>query len=344
MPVLRCVTAALLAALLTLVSGCGGGGNDPDIGAGPIGGSSVNGVVTDPPIAGALVKLVDRTGAALSAVRSSGADGSFSLPHSAGSLEGARVIASGGHDARTGYSFQELTLMAPVRDGSIVVTPLSTLVVQEMLDRSLSLDQARNEVARRFGLDADSVLDDPATSAKLQSVSLQLTRLAATLRAEGDAFARIARALRELGGNVVLAAVILSNDGSLSQTTRDQLSRIIDDLGRLALIDVNGTADSVIDEANRLAIIRGLIGYVSERLQWLPADEVARANFFALADALWQANGRRGVPSDGVQIANMARYVIERYQLDLASLSDPDFTLPAGLSSDPAVAELARSR
>jgi len=337
----RAITALFTALTVAAISGCGGGGSGSSPAPGSTASSSVSGIVTDPPISGSMVRLVDDSGAALSQVVVTDDNGRFMLSHNAADLSEARIVATGGHDAQSGYSFQGLTLKAPVTGGEVAVTPLSTLVTQEMADEFLSLEQAQEAVAKRFGLKAEEVLNDPAQSAPVQRAAMQITRLAAALRNEGNGFTRAGGELRSQGGDFDKAATSLSMDSGLSEATRDQLARLAVEQAELAAIDTGGSAQRVIEAANRIAFRHALARYLSNEHYFTPADDVAWANVEGLADVLWKANGRRGIPSSGPQIANVIRYAVQFYQVDLSTLGQTEFQVPQALANDSRIPTLA---
>ncbi|MCC5811503.1 MAG: carboxypeptidase regulatory-like domain-containing protein [Ectothiorhodospiraceae bacterium] len=316
-------------------SGSSGGGSD---GGGPT--TSVTGLVTDPPIAGAAVNLVRADGSSLSTIVSSDRDGRFtvSIPQSADTA-GATVRASGGRDTQTGYNFQAIELLAPLDNVPVIVSPLTTLVSWEMENAGLDVSSARAAVADRLGLPASAVLADPADHAGAQLASLKTVRLAAALRSQGNALGRVAEALSLNQGSFEGARGYLEAQ-DFPQAVRNRLHALGPELALLAGIDTSGTATAVIQEANRVALRLGVAAFMQETLG-VPGTESADDDFRALADALWEANGRRGVPSDGAQIGNLVRYALQAYELDPSDFGSDDFALPGELSGDAAIAGIS---
>lgn len=336
---LRPLFASMFAALF--LYGCGGSGGGG--GEGPSSTQSLSGRVTDPPIEAAAVRLVDAAGDALSTVVRTDAQGRFTLglPEDA-DLTGARLIATGGSDPATGYTFQGLTLQGlytPGRDQ--LISPLTTLMVAEMDRSGGTADQAREALAARFALSPDAVNADPAGDAAAQRISLQLTRLAAALRAHGG-FTRVAELTAAHGPdwNAIIGALLVE---PLPDSVVQRLALLEDELFELDGLDTSGTAADLVEQANRLALRRGVLHFLNEQLGYAPAaGSTAEANAMALAEALWEANARRGVPVGGAQIANLLRYTFQAYAITTADLDAADFEPPAGLSMDAHIPALAR--
>lgn len=325
-----------------LLAACGGGSSSEN-NSGGTGGSrtSVSGIVTDPPVSGASVRLLGPGGGALAAIVQTDDNGRFTLT-ATGSISGAVLYANGGNDRLTGQQLFGIELSAPLGDeGSAYVSPLSTLVSEEMKASPVSRSTAANTVASRLGLSAAAVLGNPADSGLAQLTALKLTRIAVALRNAGTPFTRIATALRS-SGNLDTTLAALTADSTLSQSVREQLTATAEEITALNAIGSNANASAVIAAANRSAWQIGTLRYLKDALAFTPGNDDQRANINALADALWQANGQRGVPANGVQVRNLVRYAFQRYGISVATLSSTPFTLPSGLSSDAQVPALSR--
>ncbi len=317
-------------------SGSSSGGNRG--GDGPT--TELTGLVTDPAIAGASVRVVSPTGAALSTVVSTGEAGRFTarIPENA-NLDGARIRATGGRDTETGYSFQALDLQAAVNAADIVVSPLTTLVVREMDEAGGDLVAASAAVANRLDLSPETLLADPAADAAAQLASLQVVRLAAALRSQGQAFEHVADALAISNGNFDSARAYLEAQ-DFPQAVRDRLHALGSEMDQLAGIDLSGGAAAVVRRANRIAIRHGVAAFMRDSLG-VPSGASSDDHLQAFADALWEANGYRGVPSDGAQIGNMARYALQAYDIQPQEFGTSDFALPPGLVNDSTIAGIS---
>ncbi|MBM7332084.1 MAG: carboxypeptidase-like regulatory domain-containing protein [Alcanivorax sp.] len=336
----RPVAVALFVGLL---AACGGGGGGSGGGGEGGGGGAVSGRVTDPGIAGALVKLQNANGNALAVPVRSDADGGFRFAVSSGAnLTGARVVAQGGVDSQTGQDFTGLTLVGPVSGGSGLATPVSTLVMA-LVDDGADLGDARQTVAGWLGLDADRVLDDPATDGDLQRQSLRLTLLGVALNRESAPMTWLVDALRDTG-DLDAAREWLATDPNLTEASRQRVNGLAQEFQAVAGAATGQGAEAVVDAANRIAVRQGIALYLRDAFGQSAEDETSQANIAALADTLISANGGAGVPAGSAQIRNLMRYVLQNYQLDPDALSHSDFTVPAGLGADNDIARLTGLR
>ena len=328
----RPMAVALFLGLLAACGGGGGGGSGGGDGGGS-GTSSVSGRVTDPGIAGALVKLQSANGNALAVPVRSNADGGFRFSISAdANLRGARVVAQGGVDSQTGQDFSGLTLVGPVSGGNGLATPVSTLVMA-LVDDGNDLDSARQTVAGWLGLDADRVLHDPATDGDLQRQSLRLGLLGVALNRESRPMTWLANALRDTG-DLDAAREWLATDPNLTEASRQRVTGLEQEFQAVAEAAPGQDANAVVAAAKRIAVRQGIAVYLRDAFEQNVEDETSQSNIAALADTLISANGGAGVPAGGPQIRNLMRYVLQNYQLEPAALSQSDFTVPAGLGSD----------
>lgn len=335
--------------MAVLISACGGGNGGGGTGPEPEPTSSdVQGVVTDPPIANAQVRLVDADGNALATVRLTDASGAFTfddIPNSA--LSGAFIFSLGGNDALTGYDFFGIELAAALtgeEEGIVVVSPLTSLVVAEMKAGDIGRDEALERIAERLGLTEQEVLADPATSPGTQRAALKLTRLAEVLRDAGTPIARITAALGA-AEDLDAALTALQTDSGLSESVRDRLAALAGQFADIDAVDA-ATSAEMIAAANRIAWRHGVARYAEEALGLSTGDETTALNLQALADTIWEANDRRGVPSFGMQPRNLVRYVLRAYDIPAGDLALADFTelrseALAALAGDAQVAPLA---
>lgn len=325
---------------LFMISGClgeGGGSQDrPEGGAE----SSFSGQVIDPPIAGALVKLVNADGEALSALVSSDQDGRFQLRYR-GSAAGARLEAAGGRDSGTGLSFQGLSLAAPLeRNPNGIVSPVSTLVAH-LTAQGFSLDNALQRVADRLGLDADTLLESPEQHAALQQRSILIGQFHTLLRGERFPGDLLWQAVDQFGIDLAGAAAQLAVDDDLLAATRQRLTDNVDLLDRLAAVPTEDTPEDTLGRATVTLVQATLERYLAESLDYEAASESARANLAALADAVWRANRQRGLQPSSAAGLNVVRYLLNQYDVDGAALDADGFQVPAGLAGDAVVPVLA---
>ncbi len=211
----------LSGALAVTLAACGGGGGGSaptaTAAAAP---STLSGTAVDGYLQGARV-LLDVNGNGLAdpgePTAVTDAAGRYSLDYSqvASPLAGMRVIVTGGIDTDTGYAFTGmLTARADVARSGQLVSPLTSLV-DALVARGLSLDEARTKVAGALGLTVADLATDPL--AVLASQPGLYTRQVALQRAvqlmasasQGNETAHQAQE-RVLGA---LAAVIVAQNG-----------------------------------------------------------------------------------------------------------------------------------
>ncbi|AJD49845.1 hypothetical protein S7S_17165 [Isoalcanivorax pacificus W11-5] len=326
------VRTVLIVLGLGLLSACGGGG-----GGGGNGGTpsthSMSGVVVDPAIAGATVTLRSASGNALAAVVTTDNEGRFTINYPAGSsLSGAVLTSRGGEDVITGYSFRNAVLSAPVTGAEPVVSLLTSLVQYLIEEESLSAEAATQQVALWYGLSEAAVLSDPRDSAAVQYSALRLAGWLNALRDEEAPVTLIAGALLAANGDQTLARQQLI-DNARAASTADNFALLAE---VEAQFDASGAADAEqVAERFTLANLRvGMAHHINEYIGALNLDDpVTAANFDALVQAVWHANGRRGVPLDSARVVNLIRYALNEGEIELADLADENFTVPT-LSGD----------
>lgn len=141
-----------IAALSAVVAGCGGGGGS----SGPI---ALTGKVIDGYIGGATVCLDVNSNLRCDAgepTATSAADGSYSLTYE-GSVDGMQILAvvePGAVDSELGAITKAFDLLAPAENAS-VVTPLTTLVANEMLNRGVDAEEAQRAIKAQFNFEGD---------------------------------------------------------------------------------------------------------------------------------------------------------------------------------------------
>lgn len=324
-------------------SGCGGGSSspDPDARTGPDDETtSISGIVTDPPISGAAVVLRSAEGDALSTVERTGGDGTFELSYNQDAdLAGATVEARGGTDTETGMDFTGMTLNSPVEGGDApVVSPLTSLVVAESEATGQGIAAARSALADRLGLSEEQVRADPADSAAVQRANLLTSRGALALGAQDGGLKRFARALRD-SGDPVSAVSELAGDQSLSEAARDRMETLQPELEAISDLDESG-AEALLEAANRIAVKNAVSDFLTERLG-VGDDNQTERNVDAFAQAIWEANDRRGIAPRSSQLANVVRYALGGYGVDAEDFSNNDFSVPSGLADDSLMAQLS---
>ena len=172
------------------LGGCGGGGGDsaPPAPPGPIAqppapSTALTGIVVDGYLSGATVWLDQnnngqRDNGEPSAVTDAGGKFSLTVAASIAQVNGQRLRVAGGMDTSTSLAFN-YTMSAIVEDAaskpSVTVTPLTTIVEAMLASNAASnVAQARETVARVFGLSSAAVLDkDPLTLAATEPTLIQ---------------------------------------------------------------------------------------------------------------------------------------------------------------------------
>ena len=323
-----------------LLTGCLGGGSDsqerPD--SRPDG--TVNGQVLDPPVSGALVKLVSAEGNALSSLVRTDDEGRFSLQYR-GTSTGARLVATGGRDSGTGLSFQGLSLSAPLADNPDgIVTPVTTLVAH-LTAQGFSLDSARQRVAARLGLDASVLLASPLEHGNVQHRTVLLAHFQTLLRGEQNPEDLLWQAVTQYGTDLAAAARALAGGDVLLASTRQRLTDNADLLATLAALDDGGAATQVLDRATRTLVMRTLERYLSQSLDYTADTDTARTNLEHLADAVWAANRQRGLQPASAAGLNVVRYLLNQYGIVPEALDQAAFQVPPGLDGDENIPLLA---
>ena len=327
--------AGLAAAVTAGLTACGGSSSSSGSSASTV---SVTGVVTDPAISGAQVRIDNSAGNALASVVVTDDNGAFSFSGiSASALDGAVITASGGEDAETGVDFTGLQLKGIYQDdGSAeVVTPLTTLIVEEMEASGSDYASARATVATLLGLEESQLEADPDTDSAVQKLSLQLSLLGAALRA-ADGFDHVYELLENENGTdwTAISSYVQASD-DYSDTIKERVAELEEELTAIGSISSSLSAAELVTEANRLSMIAGVKKFFSESLSYEPAEDSAGdINLIALARALWQVNEQNGLPTDSVGYQNMIRYVMDTYSITTTDLDDSEWAVPNALYLD----------
>ncbi len=334
--------AGLAAAVTAGLTACGGSSSSSGGSASTV---SVTGVVTDPAISGAQVRIDNSAGNALASVVVTDDNGAFSFSGiSASALDGAVITASGGEDAETGVDFTGLQLKGIYQDdgNAEVVTPLTTLIVEEMEASGSDYATARATVATLLGLEENQLEADPDTDSAVQKLSLQLSLLGAALRA-ADGFDHVYELLENENGTdwTAISSYVQASD-DYSDTIKERVAELEEELTAIGSISSSLSAAELVTEANRLSFIAGVSEFLEDYLSYTAAEgSDGETNIQTLAEALWSANGYNGLPSDSAQFANLIRYVFNTYSISTTDLDTESWTIPAGISTDSQIASIA---
>lgn len=154
---------------------------------------SISGIVTDPEIKGAGVKLLDASGAAVGQAVTSAADGTFTITGAPkGDLAGYKVMATGGSDTGTGEDLSGIVFTLPLglhekgKYTAVIVSPITSLVAAGVAGGA-SLEDAKTAVADQLDLDAADITANPADSTSVMKNTMKLVML----RKEGRKFPQI---------------------------------------------------------------------------------------------------------------------------------------------------------
>lgn len=317
-------------------SSSGGSGSNTEV----EGAAVVSGIVTDPPIEGAAVRLVDAQGDALTRITVSDRAGrfSFELPGTS-DLTGARVVVVGGKDVKTGQDFRGLTLTAEIAEGvETFVTPLTTLASAYRREGGAAAD-----LAVLLGLSESDLMADPANSAVAQRASLLITELMVALKGVDQADELIAEALELVGlgasGEADFIAVTQQLEASdRTPGTSDRLlSSLVARIGGLneRVTESPTTAQGIVETFNLINLEFGVGQYFVSNLG-LSETEPLRDNAEKVAGAIWHAIGKRGVPSDSPALLNMVRFVLQDNMIESSDLEADGFEV-SDLSGSAAV-------
>lgn len=216
LPALRPTRSILSCSLVLALAACGGGGGGSSSGttAGPAS-TSLSGTAVDGYLKGATVFLDVNGNGSIDAGEPSTLtdDAGHYVLDTAGvgvSIEGLRVIATGGIDTDTGYAFTgKLSTRAASATAGQLISPLTSLV-DALIAQGLPADAARAKLAQTLGLSVADLSSDPVAAIANQpviyttQVALQrAVQLVASADVQGsesahDAQERIYRALAQV--------------------------------------------------------------------------------------------------------------------------------------------------
>lgn len=296
----RYISLCALSALL--LSSCGGDGGSSSATT-----QSVSGIVTDPAIKNASVKLIKIDDGTVISQATSADNGSFTLTDApAGELSGYKVVANGGTDTGTGEDLSGIELNLPLqiyadKYDEVVVTPITSLVGE---------NSSADSIAEQLGVSTADISADPTSSVALLKASMKVM----LLRKEGQSFDDIVAALNGKDG-------LSSSDfsSSLNEAATSRLTRYFD------LLD-NAADAGALKTAYQEAIIRRTVRLsLSEDLAALetPAPTTINNNLHTLATHL---NGHLPTgtayltPNDVVATISAGNGF-----LTAEALNDPDF-------------------
>lgn len=322
----------LVLLLALTVSACGGGSSS---GGGSSGGGSggggqdnnvVSGRVTDPAIEGAAVRLVDAQDRVLTRIQITDQTGRFSFGSvGAEDLTGARVVAVGGKDVKTGQDLSGITLEATrVAGGETLVTPLTTLTLAYEREGGTAAG-----LAGMLGLAESDLIADPAGSAEAQRVSLLVTELLVAMKGVEDSKTVLLDKLHMAGGDLEAVAQLLASETSLPGLVTDRLQTVQAKIEALdGLAEAPADAAGMVRELNRINVRTGIADYLANNLSLVPANDAEQENITNLADAIFDALNQRGLPADSAALLNIARYAVVINALSADDIAAADFTVP----------------
>ncbi|WP_421620780.1 hypothetical protein [Alkalilimnicola ehrlichii] len=330
------------------LTGCLGGGSSSSGGSGdtaPGDSDGFTGLVTDPPIEGASVRLVSAEGNTVSQVVRTDEQGRFELDADARDhwRDGARLLARGGVDSRTGQDFRSFTLAAPFGPDTPeepVVSPLTTLVDHHLNHSAMGYEAALERVATQVGLTPDqtaALVADPAEHPRAQQASLLTADLLAALRGTETPWATLAQALDGANGDFAQAAQWLQMD-ELPEAVQHRLSRFEHRAEHLQDM-APGNAEAAIRAHGQANLHDGLAAFL-ERAHGL-SDSDARQWGHALAEPVWSGMGDKSLPADAPALLNVGRYLLQHHlpeTLDLEQLPEQ------AIATDTTLRELASRR
>lgn len=296
-----------------LLTACGGGSdsgnnNDNTADVQPTTFQVIKGVVSDPEIKNATVKLIKISDGSIIGKTSSANDGSFVFSNApVGNLSGYRLVSFGGVDTGTGENLKgvELTSALSLYDegqySAIAITPVTSLV---------STKSAAKIVGEQLGLSSADLGANPTSSVTLMKVSMKLMML----RKEGQNFADIAVGLNGKDG-------INANDlgASLSEVAR---SRLIRYFSLLDMANSQAALKSAYQEALVRRTVRLSLGEAIAGLE-TPAPNMINSNLHSLASHIKNhlPNGTDYLTSDDV----VATISAGNGFLTAEDLNDPEF-------------------
>lgn len=318
-PQARSLQAFGLTTLVAALAACGGGGSGGVT-------STVNnlsGRIVDGYIGGATVCLDLNSNLACDPGEPqtiSAVDGSYTLPTYNGSIDGLQVIAVvpvGATDSDLGVITKAFDLIAPAESASMV-TPLTTLVANDMTTRKVSAAEAEKAVIANFNLPSATLLGvDPVAkggeilkvaqvvTAAIASTKENLVELNKTGSLGLDTAAIVKAAITEVKASVL--PQVLSTDGKVAiDTTGKKQGEIVALVAQAA--DVKGQ-------------LTGKVQQVVAKSKLGEGTVLSMADAFRKGIAISQIDSGDYLDSKGKRIGNYSGFsdklVVEYFRYDV---------------------------
>jgi hypothetical protein len=302
-----------VAAVAALAAGCGGGSGG--IGSEP---TTLAGKVIDGYIGGARVCLDINSNLQCDAGEPSAisaADGSYSLNYS-GSVDGMQVLAvvePGAVDSELGLITKAFDLLAPAENAS-VVTPLTTLVANEMTSRGINAADAEQAIKAQFNFSGDLLGQDFVAAGDTDTLKVAQVVAAsiAAVKEELQTVARSDASVAALSQKDMLKAVMTEVKASVLPT-------VLTGDGKAA-IDAAGLTQEALSErvkldANVGAVLQGKVEQIVARSKAGDGTVLNMADVFKTGIVIAQeSSGYAGNTFPGV--AYSERLVAEWLQVD----------------------------
>jgi hypothetical protein len=316
------------AALAALVAGCGGGGG------GSSGTSALTGKIIDGYIGGATVCLDVNSNLRCDAgepTAISAADGSYSLTY-AGSVDGMQILAvvgPGAVDSELGEITKAFDLLAPAENAS-VVTPLTTLVSNEMLNRGIDPQEAERAIKAQFNFEGDLLgrdfiaANDTETLQVAQVVAASLATVKEELALVASSNASVAALSQKDTIKAVIAEVkanvlpnVLTADGKADVSTSDV------EQGQLA-----DRVKAVVTQANAgQSLLTGRVEQIVARSKAGDGTVLNMAEVFKNGLVIAERGSGDYINAQGQRVGNFSGFsnelVAEWMQFDLADVAPP---------------------
>jgi hypothetical protein len=316
------------AAVAALVAGCGGGGG------GSSGTSALTGKIIDGYIGGATVCLDVNSNLRCDAgepTTTSAADGSYSLSY-AGSVDGMQILAvvgPGAVDSELGTITKAFDLLAPAENAS-VVTPLTTLVSNEMLNRGIDPQEAERAIKAQFNFEGDLLgrdfiaANDTETLQVAQVVAASLATVKEELASVASSNASVAALSQKDTIKAVIAEVkanvlptVLTADGKADVSTADAKQ------GELA-----DRVKAVVTQANDgQSLLTGRVEQIVARSKAGDGTVLNMAEVFKNGLMIAERDSGDYINAQGQRVGNFSGFseelVAEWMQFDVATATEP---------------------
>ena len=317
------------AALAALVAGCGGGGGG--VSSGPV---ALTGKIIDGYIGNATVCLDVNSNLRCDAgepTTVSAADGSYSLSY-AGSVDGMQILAvvgPGAVDSVLGTITKAFDLLAPAENAS-VVTPLTTLVSNEMLNRGIDPQEAERAIKAQFNFEGDLLgrdfiaADDRETLQVAQVVAAALATVKEELASVASNNASVAALSQKDAIKAVIAEVkanvlpnVLTADGKADVST--------DVVSQGALADRVKAVVTLVNDGQSL--LTGRVEQIVARSKAGDGTVLSMAEVFKSGLVIAERGSGDYINAQGQRVGNFSGFskelVAEWMQFDLADAAPP---------------------